>query len=204
METTPSRPDQHNNLADIISRAQRGDRQAFNRLVIHYQDIIVNLCASLMGTRSDGEDAAQETFIKAWQQLEFFRGESQFSTWLHTIAINTCRNKQRSFWQRLFRKSVPTGMPVLDEDVEETIEIIDSSPLPSQELERKELKDQIKRALGMLPERYRELIVLRDLRQYSYAEMAEMLSAPEGTIKSGIARARLALQVELKGLIDGF
>jgi RNA polymerase sigma-70 factor (ECF subfamily) len=204
METTPSRPDKHDDVSEIVAQARRGDRQAFNRLVIRYQDIIVNLCASLMSNRSDGEDAAQETFIKAWEQIDFFRGEAQFSTWLHTIAVNTCRNKQRSFWQRLFRKSVPAGMPALDEDVAETIEIIDSSPLPSQELERKELKDQIIRALGMLPDRYRELIVLRDLRQFSYAEMAEMLDVPEGTIKSGIARARLALQVELKGLIDGF
>ncbi|MBN1129145.1 MAG: sigma-70 family RNA polymerase sigma factor [Chitinispirillaceae bacterium] len=187
-----------------VELARTGDRNAFNRLVIRYQDMIVSLCIHLLKNRTDAEDAAQETFVKSYQQLGSFRGDARFSTWLYTIAVNVCRNRQRSFWQKLFKRSVAVGIPGPDDDTTEMIEIIDSSPLPSQELEKKELRDQIKRAIDLLPHRYRELIILRDLRQLRYDEIAEIMNVPEGTIKSGIARARLALQAELRGMIDGF
>ena len=187
-----------------VEQACHGDRQAFNRLVLRYQYMIFSLCTHLLGNKNDGDDAAQDAFVKAYLLLGSFRGDGRFSTWLYTIAVNVCRNRQRSFWQKLFKRSSAVGIPGIDDDAAEMIEIIDSSPLPSQELEKKELRDQIKRAIGLLPCRYRELIVLRDIRQLHYAEIAIIMDVPEGTIKSGIARARLALQVELKGLIDGF
>ena len=187
-----------------VEQARHGERQAFNRLVLRYQNMIVSLCTHLIGNKNDGEDAAQDAFVKAYLQLGSFRGDAQFSTWLYAIAVNVCRNRRRSFWQKLFKRSLAIGIPGANDDASEMIEIIDSSPLPSQELEKKELRDQIKRAIGLLPCRYRELIVLRDIRQLRYDEIAVILDVPEGTVKSGIARARLALQVELKGLIDGF
>jgi RNA polymerase sigma-70 factor (ECF subfamily) len=198
---TAASPDEMN--AEVVL-TRHGDRQAFNRLVVRYQTMIVSLCTHLLGNKNDGDDAAQDTFMKAFLQLGSFRGDAQFSTWLYAIAINVCRNRQRSFWQRLFKQSSTAGIPGINDDASEMIDIIDSSPHPSQELEKKELRDQIKRAIGRLPFRYRELIVLRDIRQLRYDEIAAILEVPEGTIKSGIARARLTLQVELKGLIDGF
>jgi len=90
-----------------------------------------------------------------------------------------------------------------DKDLTETIEILDSTPWPSEQLERKELRDQIKRVLVQMPTRYRELIVLRDIKELSYTEIADILDVPLGTVKSGLARARLAMQVELRGLVDG-
>jgi RNA polymerase sigma-70 factor, ECF subfamily len=189
----------------IVAQARSGDRQAFNRLVLHYQDIIVNLCVNLTGNRCDGEDVAQDTFIKAFEQINSFRGDAQFSTWIHTIAVNLCRNKQRSFWQKLFRRSVSIGLPLFDDDdTSDTVDVVDSSMHPNQQLEHKELQTQIKRSLLKLPVRFRELIVLREIRQLSYSEIAVILGVPEGTVKSGIARARLALQAEFKGVVDGF
>jgi RNA polymerase sigma-70 factor, ECF subfamily len=190
-------------LDTLVQRVQNGDRQAFNRLILRSQDVIVSLCTHLMRNRSEGEDAAQDTFIKAFQEIGTFRGEAQFSTWLYSIAVNVCRNRLRSFWQKLFSHSISTGMPDVEKDLTETIEILDSSPWPSEQLEKKELRDQIKRVLVQLPARYRELIVLRDIKELSYAEIATILGVPVGTVKSGLARARLAMQVELKGLIDG-
>jgi RNA polymerase sigma-70 factor, ECF subfamily len=198
-----SYPLQQDELDGIVALARDGDRQAFNRLVLRYQDVIVNLCISLMGNRCDGEDAAQETFVKAFEQMNLFRGEAKFSTWLHTIAVNSCRNRHQSFWHKLFRKSVSIGSTGIDEDESESVDIVDSSMLPNQVLERKELQGQIKGALLNLPVRFRELIVLREIRQLSYAEIAVILKVPEGTVKSGIARARLALQAEFKGIVDG-
>lgn len=187
----------------LVQRVQNGDRQAFNQLVLRNQDTIVSLCTHLMRNQAEGEDAAQDTFVKAYLQINSFRGESQFSTWLYTIAVNICRNRLRSFWQRLFKQSASTGMPEVGKDLTETIEILDSAPWPSEQLEKKELRDQIKRVLIQLPARYRELIVLRDLKQLSYEEIASILGVPLGTVKSGLARARLAMQVELRGLVDG-
>jgi RNA polymerase sigma-70 factor (ECF subfamily) len=198
---TTAPPDEMNTE---VERARLGNRQAFNRLVVRYQNMIVSLCTHVLGNKNDGDDAAQDTFLNAYLQLGSFRGDARFSTWLYSIAINVCRNRQRSFWQKLFKRSSSADIPGRDDDASEMIEIIDSSPLPGQELEKKELRDQIRRAIGLLPSRYRELIVLRDIKQLHYGEIADIMDVPEGTIKSGIARARLALQVELKGLIDGF
>jgi RNA polymerase sigma-70 factor, ECF subfamily len=203
MESAAVQVKQTDALDTLMLRVQTGDRQAFNRLVLRYQDAIVSLCTHLMRNRTEGEDAAQDTFVNAFQNVESFRGEAQFSTWLYSIAVNVCRNRQRSFWQKLFSQSVATGMPDVEKDMTETIEILDSTPWPSEQLEQKELRDQIKRVLVQLPVRYRELIVLRDIKELSYAEIAAILGVPVGTVKSGLARARLAMQVELKGLVDG-
>lgn len=186
-----------------VKLAQKGNRKEFNRLVQKYQDAVVSLCTHLMRNRTEGEDAAQDTFVSAFRAIGSFRGESKFFTWLYTIAVNMCRNRQRSFWQRLFQHSASTGTPDVDKDLSETIEILDSTPWPSEQLEKKELRDQIKRVLMQMPARYRELIVLRDIKELSYAEIAEILEIPLGTVKSGLARARLAMQVELRGLVDG-
>jgi RNA polymerase sigma-70 factor (ECF subfamily) len=186
-----------------VKLAKKGDRKGFNRLVQKYQDSVVSLCTHLMRNRTEGEDAAQDTFVSAFQAIGSFRGESRFFTWLYSIAVNMCRNRQRSFWQRLFQHSASTGAPDVDKDLSETIEILDSTPWPSEQLEKKELRDQIKRVLMQMPTRYRELIVLRDIKELSYSEIAQILELPLGTVKSGLARARLAMQVELRGLIDG-
>jgi RNA polymerase sigma-70 factor, ECF subfamily len=186
-----------------VKLAQKGDRREFDRLVQKYQDAVVSLCTHLMRNRSEGEDAAQDTFVSAFRQIHTFRGESRFFTWLYSIAVNMCRNRQRSFWQRLFQHSASTGAPDVDKDLTETIEILDSTPWPSEQLEKKELRDQIKRVLMQMPARYRELIVLRDIKELSYSDIAAILEVPLGTVKSGLARARLAMQVELRGLVDG-
>jgi RNA polymerase sigma-70 factor (ECF subfamily) len=204
METTIPSTAPANGTGNDVGQARNGDRRSFDRLVLRYQDLIVSLCVHLLGNRTNGEDAAQDAFVKAFQQLGSFKGEASFSTWLYRIAINVCRNRRKSFWHKLFQRSVSAGIPDSDDDTKEMIDIIDSSPLPGQELERKELRDEIKRAICLLPHRYRELIILRDIRQHRYDEIATIIGVPEGTIKSGIARARLALQVELKGLIDDF
>lgn len=203
MESVAAQSRQTDALDTLILRVQNGDRQAFNRVVLRYQDAIVSLCTHLMRNRDEGEDAAQDTFINAFREIGSFRGEAQFTTWLYRIAVNVCRNKLRSFWQKLFQHAASTGMPDVDRDLTETIEILDSSPWPSEQLEKKELRDQIKRVLVQLPAHYRELIVLRDIKELSYTEIAAILGVPLGTVKSGLARARLAMQVELKGLIDG-
>lgn len=190
--------------ASAVDLARSGDRRAFDWLVAQYQHMIVSLCTNLLGNRNDGKDAAQDAFAKAYLQLGGYRGEAAFPTWLYAITINTCRNRQQSFWEKLFKRSVLPGIPAHEDDTTEMIEIIDSSPLPSEELEKKELRDQIKRAIMMLPIRYRELIILRDIVQLHYDEIAFIMSVPIDTIKSGIARSRLALQAELRELIDGF
>lgn len=186
-----------------VQQVQKGDRKEFNRLVQKYQDAVVSLCTHLMRNRDEGEDAAQDTFVNAFRRIDSFRSESRFFTWLYSIAVNVCRNKQRSFWQKLFQHSASVGTPDVDRDLSETIEILDSSPWPSEQLEKKELRDQIKRVLMQMPARYRELIVLRDIKELSYSEISEILEVPLGTVKSGLARARLAMQVELRGLVDG-
>ena len=186
-----------------VQQVQKGNRNEFNRLIQKHQDAVVSLCTHLMRNRAEGEDAAQDTFVNAFRHIDSFRGESRFFTWLYSIAVNVCRNRQRSFWEKLFQRSLSVGAPDVDKDLSETIEILDSTPWPSEQLEKKELRDQIKRVLMQMPSRYRELIVLRDIKELSYSDIASILEVPLGTVKSGLARARLAMQVELRGLVDG-
>lgn len=176
----------------LVQKARTGDRSAFNRLVLKYQDRVVGFCVRLEGGRQDGQDAAQEAFVKAYRSLDAYRGEARFSTWLYRIVVNTCRNRQRSWWRRVFRSSVSTDEPE---------EFSVSSPgTPFDDLARKRVSQRISEALRTLSPRSRELIVLRDIQGMSYEEISGVAGMALGTVKSGIARAREAMREQLRGI----
>jgi RNA polymerase sigma-70 factor (ECF subfamily) len=182
----------------LVKGCRAGDRTAFNRLVLKYQDRIVSLCVRLAGSLPDGQDAAQEVFVKAFRSIGLFKGESRFSTWLYRIAVNTVRNQRRSWWHRLWSASSHAGGA--GEGFCE--EIADSGALPDAELQRKRIGRAIGRALLALPARGRELVVLRDIQGLSYEEIEAATGMKLGTVKSGLARAREALRRELSGVMD--
>lgn len=205
METTDalSAPEQGKGVAGLLSLAQQGDHGAYAQLVRMHQDAVVSLCTYLLGNRTQGEKAAISAFVKSFERLSSYRSNLSFSTWLYAMAVTVCRERQRNAWQRLFWQLVATGIPKFDEDAAETIAIINTSPRPTVELERKEIRDHLKRALHLLPVHYRARIVLRDIKGLGYTEIAAIMAVPVETIKSGIARARLALISALKEFHNG-
>ena len=186
----------------LVELCRSGDRVAFDRLVLKYQHRVVGMCTRLLASRMDGEDAAQECFVKVYTNISRFAGESSFSTWLYRIAVNTCRNRHRSWWTRLRRQSTPldTGQGRDDDDSRQPADIGDTRFTPVKDLERKRLAAALEKAVNELPLQQRELVVLRDIQGLSYEEIETVTGQAEGTVKSRLFRARSQLQQKLKDI----
>jgi RNA polymerase sigma-70 factor (ECF subfamily) len=205
MSRVQEQTDYSSNDEDIswIKRYRQGDKTAIDRLVLKYQNQIMNLCVHVLGNHTDGEDAAQETFVKVYKNLDTFKGEALFLTWLYRITVNTCRNKQRSWWNRFSRRAVKLDAPIKGDGSNRIREIGDTSLSPENELRRHRIAERVKEALASLPKKHRELIVLRDIQERSYEEIGKVLDLSLGTVKSRLARARSAMQEKLRGKVNG-
>lgn len=175
----------------------RGDRIAFDRLVLKYQDLVVGMCTRLTASVQEGEDSAQDIFLKMYKSICQFRGEAKFTTWLYKVTVNTCNNKSKSFWKKLSKKSFSIDNQPEDEPKHD---ISDTSFYPQKDLERKRIGIAVKEAISKLSEKHRTLVVLRDLQGLSYEEITESTGLSEGTVKSRLSRARALLQEKLKGI----
>ncbi len=183
----------------LVERVQRGDKAAFNLLVVKYQRKIFRLLSRLIRDQAEIEDVAQEAFIKAYRALPNFRGDSAFYTWLYRIAINTAKNYLVSQGRR-----APTSTP---SDIEDAETFDDGDHLrdlntPDSMLVTKQVGEAVNRAIDRLPEDLRTAIVLRELEGLSYEEIAESMQCPIGTVRSRIFRAREAVALELKPILD--
>lgn len=175
-----------------------GDRSAFDNLALRYQDRVFNLCCRMIGDRQDAADCAQEVFVKVYRSLERFRFDSHFSTWIYTIAVNTCRNHLKSVAFRFWKRTASIDPPGEDEGSRETFEPADPAPSALDRLERKERETLVQKAVEALPRDSREVIILRDMEGFSYEDIARITGWNPGTVKSKLARARSRLQQELK------
>ena len=171
-----------------IDAARDGDPLAFEQLIHLYEKRVFALTRRMCKNPADAEEAAQETFLAAWQGLRFFRGESSFSTWLYRLASNACVDLLR----KEGRHQAAAGPSLNDEEV--LLEIQDEAPSPHALAEQAELKEQIEAGLASLPEEYREVLILREIHQQSYDEISEILSLDLGTVKSRINRGRKRLR----------
>jgi len=182
----------------LIKRFLENDMASFERLVVKYQDMIFNLCFRMLQDYDEANDSAQETFIKAYCNLKNFRFESNFSTWLYRIAVNTCRNRMTSAFKKVQQKSIPIGPASASE--RNHVDIEDSSNDPCSLYEKRELERMIHDAIASLPKALRVLTVLRDIEGKSYEEISMITGVNIGTVKSRLARARHILRERLKEL----
>lgn len=171
-----------------IDAARNGDPEAFEQLVRLYEKKVLALTNRMCRNQSDAEEAAQEAFLAAWQGLPFFRGDSSFSTWLYRLASNACVDLLR--WENRHRDAA--GPSLNDEEL--NLDVTDTAPTPHEAAERTELREQIEAGLAALPEEYRQVLVLREMHQQSYDEIADILSLDVGTVKSRISRGRKKLR----------
>lgn len=175
---------------ELVSAAKAGDQQAFEQLVLDNQNRIYSLAVRLVGDREEAFDLAQEAFVKAWQGLPSFQGESSFATWIYRLATNVCIDYLR---KQKRRRQVESEVSLDDEELSWT-EPADWSQDPHRQLERSEQGRALARGLEALPEQQRQILVLRELSGLSYQEIAGKLDLDLGTVKSRIARARMALR----------
>jgi len=185
----------------LVRAFQAGEKAAFDKLVLRHKDKLFNLCYWFLGDYQEANDAAQETFLKAYRSLKRFRLESAFFTWFYRIAVNTCRNRLDSSEYRQRKRMVSLDNPGTSDDHGHSIEIGDESRSPMIELERKERWMLIKKAIDSLPPEQKTVVTLRDIEGLSYDEIADITGYNLGTIKSRLARARLDLRNQLMGVI---
>jgi RNA polymerase sigma-70 factor (ECF subfamily) len=184
--------------AELVARVQRGDKKAFDLLVLKYQRKIMRLLSRMIRDQSEIEDVAQEAFIKAYRALPQFRGESAFYTWLYRIAINTARNWLASSSRR---PSAPNAVENEDgETFNETDNLSDIST-PEAMFASREIAETVNAAIEGLPEELRTAIVLREIEGMSYEDIAQSMGCPIGTVRSRIFRAREAVAARLRPLL---
>jgi len=185
------------NEADLVLAAQKGDLEAFNQLVLSYQDRIFNLAARILGDNDLAEDITQNTFLTAYLNLPRFRNGS-FRSWLYRIATNLCYDVHRRH-KRYPVLSLENEV-LAEERISPLNDFSGSSIMPEMEVERRELEQVIQQALNRLDADQRTIVVLIDQQDFDYAEAAQILRIPIGTVKSRLARARLRLRQLLSTL----
>ncbi len=181
----------------LVERVQRGEKRAFDILVLKYQNKIIQLAYRYVHDHDEAMDVAQEAFIKAYRSLGKFRGDSAFFTWIYRIAINTAKNHLVASGRR---------PPRTDLDAQEAEQYDGATGLreyatPEHILLRDELKETIASAIRELPDDLRTAITLRELEGLSYEEIAQTMECPIGTVRSRIFRAREAIDNKMKTLL---
>lgn len=178
----------------LISLAQQGDLDAFDKLVRMYEKQVYNVALRFLGNPEDAFDVSQETFLRVFRSLSGFKGNSSFSTWLFRVENNICIDYAR----KASRKRRHEQSLVVDtEEGESTLEVPDLRYSPEDAVERAQLAESVQRCMRQLSDEHRRVLVLRESAGLSYAEIAEALGIEEGTVKSRIARARETLRVLL-------
>ncbi len=183
---------------ELVRRVQRGERGAFDLLVLKYQHKVVKLVARMLRDPAEAEDVAQEAFVKAYRAIGSFRGDSAFYTWLYRIAVNTARNTMASRQRRPLDYEAD-----LSESEQSAVESrMRHGDTPEAVALSDEIHHTVNGAIGALPEDLRTAIILREVEGLSYEEIAEAMDCPVGTVRSRIFRAREAIDRSLKPLLD--
>lgn len=177
----------------LISLIKSGDKEAFNILVKRYEKKVLNILYLQLGNIPDLEDLAQEVFIKVFKNLNRFRGEAKFSTWIYRITINVAYD-----YKRKFKEGYSLDEPI-GEDTEDTFEKVISSEEedPLSIVEKEDIKKKLHKLIKELPKEYQEVLILREYEGLSYEEISEILRCPIGTVESRLYRARKELKEKL-------
>jgi len=183
----------------LVQRVQRGERSAFDVLVLRYQQKVLKLVLRYIRDPMEAEDVVQEAFIKAFRAIGSFRGDSAFYTWIYRIAINTAKNALVSSK----RRPVSYDIDVQDPEQGDLEARLTDGETPEQLAMTEEIRQTVNHAMADLPEDLRTAIVLREIDGLSYEEIAESMDCPVGTVRSRIFRAREAIDRRLRPIFDG-
>lgn len=186
--------------AALLAAAKKGDPDAFEALVVAYQDTVYGVVFRMVGQREDAEEVASTVFVNAFRAISKFRGECAFSTWLFRIAVNLSKNKLRTY----ARKPTPRSLDAPStEEGDPPLDRLESPRRgPERHAEAAELSGLVQASLFELDPADREIILLRDWQRLGYAEIGKALEVPEGTVKSRLSRARTAFKEKLRSFLS--
>ena len=183
---------------ELVNRFKGGDQAAFDEMVSRYWDRIYGMVNQLLRNSQDAEEVTQDAFIRAHRGLANFRGDSAFSTWLYQIATNLARNRYWYWWRRKRDKSVSFDAPVSADNATTLADLIPAEmETPDDITVTQEFIDRIALGMEKLSAKHREILTLRNIKNLSYEEIADILAISVGTVKSRIARARESLRSKL-------
>ncbi|MFH0794834.1 MAG: sigma-70 family RNA polymerase sigma factor [bacterium] len=184
----------------LIARAQEGDRDAMNDLILHYQDRVYNLAYRLVGDHDEASDLSQEVFLTLFRKLKSFRKESRLGTWLYRIVVNHAKNRWK-FLERRGRSRTESLEASVEDCDHRAIEVPDRAPDPRQQAAGREEMKLLGEHLGALQPEFREVLVLRFVENLSYEEIADVLETKIGTVKSRINRGRELLRERMRDVL---
>jgi RNA polymerase sigma-70 factor (ECF subfamily) len=184
---------------ELVARCQAGEQGAFDTLVLRHQQRALNVAYQLLRNHEDAMEVAQDAFVRAYRSIHEFRGDAAFTTWLHQIVVNLARNKHR-WWTRRGRAiTASLDQPLETSDGPVEPQIASAAPGPDDLALRREFLGRLDVCMGRLPRKFREVLVLRNVEELSYEEIAVVLRCSVGTVKSRIARARESLRQSMSG-----
>lgn len=186
--------------AELVDRFRAGDMRAFDMLLQRYENRVFNFTLRMLGDYQNSREVTQDIFLRAFRYLGNYRGDGKFSTWLFTIASSTCKNALAYYRIREKYRQHTTQDPEQTTEFDPVSVIPDITNAPERKLEQNAMSEMLTQAIKDLPETYRKVIVLKDVNDFSYEEIAEIAGVPIGTVKSRIARARLLLREKLTQL----
>lgn len=185
----------------LIEQCRNGDVAAFENLVLLYEKKVFNVAYRMLGNKDDASEIAQEVFVKVFVSINQFKGKSSFSTWVYRITVNMCLDEIRKR-KKVSLIYINEGISLDDGEVE--MQIATDAPGPDEMAELSELQRTVTKAILLLSEEQRTVIILRDIQGLSYKEIAEIIKCPSGTVKSRVNRARAALKHILEELKEPF
>jgi RNA polymerase sigma-70 factor (ECF subfamily) len=190
-ENKPSPTDE-----ELIARFQNGDVYAFEQIVYRYKNPLINFVYHFLGDRIDAEDVVQETFLRVFRNKHLYRNIAKFSTWIYTIAGNLAKTELRRRRRRKLLSLSQMGYENKEYELPDPFASTDR--IVNTRMNEKEINDEI----NVLPVKFKEVVVLRDIQEFSYEEISKILKIPIGTVKSRVNRGRLRLQKKLQHLLD--
>ena len=179
---------------ELVARCQAGEDAAFDTLVLRHQQRALNVAYQLLRDYEDAAEVAQDAFVRIYRSIGGFRGDCEFTTWLHQIVVNLARNKHRWWMRRGRERTVSLDSTVETEEGEMPMQVAAPGDAPDAEVVKAEFVRTLSRKMAVLPRKYREVLVLRNVENMRYEEIAVALRCSVGTVKSRIARAREMLR----------
>lgn len=183
---------------ELIEKSKSGDYIAFEELVHRYENKVYTVAYRFMGNHADACDLAQEAFIKMYQALPKFRGDSSFMTWIYHITANVCRDELR----RRQNKQALSLDDDSDDNVALKLTVASDAPGPEELIESMELSEQVQQCLNMLSEEYRLILIMREIQGFSYDEIATAMEISLGTVKSRLSRARAMFKEKMSPILE--
>lgn len=181
----------------LVRKLRERDEKAFREVVEQYSDRVYNLTYRMLGNREEAEDLSQEVFITVFKSIDSFRGDAKLSTWLYRIAVNHCKNRIKYLSRRHDRDQSEYDEEIMRDEAAGAATAPNPAPRPDKQLEGVELEQIMQQCIAALDEEHRLLIVLRDVEELSYEEICAITGLPNGTVKSRLHRARMALRKKM-------